>query len=557
MKAASIATWLGAAAIVLAPAAAEGQTESPGKVPYDRWCAGCHGVEGRGDGPGAATMLPRPRDFTTGKYEIRSTPSGALPTDDDLRGVILDGMPGTAMPGWRDHLSDREVADLIDYLQTFSRFFESQPPPEPMTIASAPAAGEEAIAEGREFYEKIECNKCHGEQGRGDGPSAPTLEDDQDRPVRAADLSENWLFNGGGSVEEIHERLVTGLNGTPMPSFHDLIAAEFMTEDQLWNVAHYVRSLALEDPPAAREVVRAARVEGDLPASVDDAAWETAERFYVPLVGQVVVHPRWFAPTVDGVWIQALHNGSEVALRLVWHDPSESPDPRWDEWQSKVAALTEAALVAGAGDTLAGEADTTAALADTSAAVESAPAGQLGDALVIQFPRTIPEGMERPYFLMGDERNPVYLWRWESGEGVASELLARGLARYEPLGGAEPGFVATEAVYEDGEWRLMLRRTTDGGGVEDRLAFESGRAIPMALFAWDGSNGESGTQGSIGSWYFLYLDQPTASTVYVAPILATLLTAALGVVVVRRAQRRAHGGNERRSRTESTEGGRA
>jgi DMSO reductase family type II enzyme heme b subunit len=189
--------------------------------------------------------------------------------------------------------------------------------------------------------------------------------------------------------------------------------------------------------------------------------------------------------------------------------------------------------------------------------VESAPAGQLGDALVIQFPRTIPEGMERPYFLMGDERNPVYLWRWESGEGVASELLARGLARYEPLGGAEPGFVATEAVYEDGEWRLMLRRTTDGGGVEDRLAFESGRAIPMALFAWDGSNGESGTQGSIGSWYFLYLDQPTASTVYVAPILATLLTAALGVVVVRRAQRRAHGGNERRSRTESTEGGRA
>jgi DMSO reductase family type II enzyme heme b subunit len=557
MKAASIATWLGAAAIMLAPAAAEGQTESPGKVPYDRWCAGCHGVEGRGDGPGAATMLPRPRDFTTGKYEIRSTPSGALPTDDDLRGVILDGMPGTAMPGWRDHLSDREVADLIDYLQTFSRFFESQPPPEPMTIASAPAAGEEAIAEGREFYEKIECNKCHGEQGRGDGPSAPTLEDDQDRPVRAADLSENWLFNGGGSVEEIHERLVTGLNGTPMPSFHDLIAAEFMTEDQLWNVAHYVRSLALEDPPAAREVVRAARVEGDLPASVDDAAWETAERFYVPLVGQVVVHPRWFAPTVDGVWIQALHNGSEVALRLVWHDPSESPDPRWDEWQSKVAALTEAALVAGAGDTLAGEADTTAALADTSAAVESAPAGQLGDALVIQFPRTIPEGMERPYFLMGDERNPVYLWRWESGEGVASELLARGLARYEPLGGAEPGFVATEAVYEDGEWRLMLRRTTDGGGVEDRLAFESGRAIPMALFAWDGSNGESGTQGSIGSWYFLYLDQPTASTVYVAPILATLLTAALGVVVVRRAQRRAHGGNERRSRTESTEGGRA
>ena len=201
--------------------------------------------------------------------------------------------------------------------------------------------------------------------------------------------------------------------------------------------------------------------------------------------------------------------------------------------------------------------DTTAARADTSAAAVSAPEGRPGDALVVQFPREIPEGMERPYFLMGDERNPVYLWRWDSGEARASELLARGLARYEPLGGGEPGFVTAEAVYEDGEWRLMLRRALDGDGVENRLVFEPGRAIPMALFAWDGSNGESGTRGSIGSWYFLYLDQPTASTVYIAPILATLLTAALGVVVVRRAQRRANGAVERGSRTESTEGGRA
>lgn len=559
MRAGTLTMGFAAVAIVMAPGAAVGQADAPGKATYDRWCAGCHGVEGRGDGPGAATMLPRPRDFTTGKYEIRSTPSGALPTDDDLRGVILDGMPGTAMPGWRDHLDDREVADLIDYLQTFSRFFESQPAPEPMTIAAATSAGEEAIAEGREFYEKIECNKCHGEQGRGDGPSAPTLEDDQDRPVRAADLSENWLFNGGGSVEEIHERLVTGLNGTPMPSFHDLVAAEFLTEDQLWNVAHYVRSLAPEDPPRVREVVRAGRIEGELPGSVDDEAWEAAERFYVPLVGQVVVEPRWFAPTVDGVWVQALHNGGEVALRLVWHDPSESPDPRWDEWRSKVAALMEATPAGAVADTTAAgtEPDTMAAGADTSSAGASAAIGRPGDALVVQFPREIPEGMERPYFLMGDERNPVYLWRWESGEAGASELLARGLARYEPLEGVERGFVTAQAVYEEGEWRLMLRRTLDGGGIEDRLAFEPGRAIPMALFAWDGSNGETGTQGSIGSWFFLYLDQPTASTVYIAPILATLLTAALGVVVVRRAQRRADGGVERRSRTESTEGGRA
>ena len=535
------------AALLLAPASLAAQDAQPGKAEYDRWCAGCHGVDGKGEGPGATTMMPRPRDFTTGRYQIRSTPSGALPTDEDLTRVILDGMPGTAMPGWRDHFGEGEVRDLVAHLKSFSPFFESQPAPEPVEAPSAPGVDEAALAEGREFYEKIECNKCHGEAGRGDGPSAPTLEDDDDLPIRAADLTENWLFNGGGSVEEIHERLVTGLNGTPMPSFQDLIAAEFMTEEQLWRVAQYVRSLAPEEPPVVREVVRAGRVEGDLPASVDDAGWDLAERFYVPLVGQVIVRPRWFSPTVDGVWVQALHNGTELALRLVWHDPSESPDPEWDEWQAKVLALmapadaaaeaspdTTGADASPAGVPPGGEADTTAVAA-------ASPGASYPDALVVQFPRSIPAGMERPYFLMGDDRDPVYLWRWESGQ-QASELLARGLARYEPLGDSQPGALIAEAVFDQGEWRLMLRRTMDAGGVEDRLGIEPGRAIPMALFAWDGSNGETGTQGAIGSWYFLYLDQPTASSVYVTPVLATLLTAALGVVVVRRAQRRARNG---------------
>ena len=523
--------------------------EAPaGKATYDRWCAGCHGVDGAGAGPGAATMLPRPRDFTTGRYQIRSTTSGALPTDEDLLGVILDGMPGTAMPGWRDRFSDGELRDLVAHLKTFSPFFESQPAPEPMEIASAPSANEEALAEGRQFYERIECNKCHGDGGRGNGPSAPTLEDDDDLPVRAADLTENWLFNGGGSVEEIHQRLVTGLNGTPMPSFHDLIASDFMTEDQLWNVAHYVRSLSPEEPPRASEVVRAGLVDGELPASVDDEAWQAAEAFYVPLVGQIVVEPRWFTPSVDGVWVQALHDGRELALRIVWHDPSESPDPRWEEWRVRVVALAEAAMVAGAPGLAPGDTTTapdTTAPADTTAPVEAPDAGHPPDALAVQFPRTIPDGMERPFFLMGDDRDPVYVWRWESGREGVAELLARGLDRYEPLPGVEAGAVTAEVVYDDGEWRLMLRRPLDGGGIENRLAFEAGRAIPMAVYAWDGSNGESGTRGSIGSWYFLYLDQPTASTVYVAPILATLLTAALGVVVVVRAQRRARDGSGR------------
>ena len=171
---------------ILGATAAPAQDAQPAKATYDKWCAGCHGVDGKGEGFAAATMLPRPRDFTTALYQIRATPSGALPTDEDIRRVIDVGMPGTAMPGWAKHLGEQERMALVAYLKAFSPRFENQDPPEPIEIGSAPGESEEALAEGRQIYEKIECWKCHGQAGRGGGPSAPTLEDDQGFPIAAA-----------------------------------------------------------------------------------------------------------------------------------------------------------------------------------------------------------------------------------------------------------------------------------------------------------------------------------------------------------------------------------
>ncbi|MGH7564832.1 MAG: c-type cytochrome [Gemmatimonadota bacterium] len=553
---------------------ASGQEAHPGQATYDRWCAGCHGDEGGGDGPGATTMLPRPRDFTTGLYQIRTTPSGALPTDADILRVIDEGMPGTAMPGWRDQLSQERREALVDYLKTFSGFFEDGESPEPIEIGSPPGAGDEAIAEGREIYQKIECWKCHGQAGRGDGQSAPTLEDQAGLPIRAVDLTESWNFNGGSSVEAIYTRLRTGLDATPMPSFSDLIDAEVVTEEQLWRVAQYVKSLSPETP-RVREVVRAALTEEDLPTTPDDERWAEVERFYLPLVGQVIEEPRWFAPSVDGVWMQALHDGSDLAVLVTWHDPSRSPDPDWEEWKTKMEAAmsppSAAAAEAGAPEATAEAAETDEATeaGDTEAggpggAADGAPAPQEGsappadtagtpapggqprggqirlgdpdDSLVLQFPPTIPEGMERPYFLMGSTSDPVYLWVWSSGQEGAREAVGRGLAELQPLPG-EPVLTA-RAEFAEGAWRLLIRRPLRADEVEGRLQIEPGRAIPMAVFAWDGSNTESGKRGSISTWYFLYLDRPSGGGVYVWPVVATLLTVGLGLVLVTRAQRR-------------------
>src|SRR5262245_44434399 len=125
-----------------------------------------------------------------------------------------------------------------------------------------------------------------------------------------------------------------------MPSFDDLVASKQTDDKGLWALAHYVHSLAPETPKV-RDVVRAPEITGNLPTAPNDSAWNQAERFYIPLVGQIVVKPRWFAPTVDVVWVQALHNGKDIALRVTWDDPSKSPDPEWNEWQAKITAFME------------------------------------------------------------------------------------------------------------------------------------------------------------------------------------------------------------------------
>lgn len=496
---------------LLGPGRLSAQDDAPGRAVYEKWCAECHGIDGAGDGSAARFMLPPPRDFTGALYQIRTTASGELPTDADIRRVVDDGMPGTAMPGWKSRLSDAERRDVVAYIKSFSAFFEDTRP-EPVAFGKPPRLSAEGIEEGRRTFDELECFKCHGEEGRGDGQSAPTLTDDWDQPIRAADLSAPWNFNGGGTVEQIYRRLRTGLDGTPMPSYDDALQAGIVTEEQLWRVAQYVRSLGPEESfPRVRDVVRAVLVQGALPAGPDDGAWDDVERFYVPLVGQIIVRPRWFAPRANGVWVQAMYNGERLALRLTWHDPSRSPDPDWQEWVDLMAA----------------------AMTDVDGSV---PRRQGPDRLHVQFPLRLTDGMERPYFLGGDTRRPVYLWRWSSAPEGLEEGTATGLDRFV----ANPGTPQTSyaAAFDAGQWRLQVTRALVPADTATAVPFVAGRLIPMALFAADGSNGELGARGAVSAWYAIYLDVPPPATAFVTPFIAVLLTASFGVMVVLRAQRR-------------------
>ena len=227
------------AASALATAVGRSDTApTDGEAIYRAKCAQCHGADGKGDGPAAALLSPRPTDFTAARYKIRTTAFGSLPTDEDLARSVRDGLFGTAMPAWKTFLSDAEVRDVVAYVKRFSPRFGSE---EARPLARAPdVAGSPAgVAAGRVVFARLGCAACHGSDGAGAGVTAASLEDASGRRAAATNLTEPWTFRGGPTAADVHLRLVTGMDGTPMPTF-----ADAASDEELWHVAHYVESLA-------------------------------------------------------------------------------------------------------------------------------------------------------------------------------------------------------------------------------------------------------------------------------------------------------------------------
>ena len=139
-----------------------------GKTIYEAHCANCHGAAGKGDGPASSLLTVRPRDFTLGRFKLRSTESGAVPTDDDLLRTIKSGMHGSAMPEWAPFLSDAQVQAVATYIKSFSRHFAAETP-QAINLADPPAASPDSIARGKGIYERLKCASYHGVDGTGRG----------------------------------------------------------------------------------------------------------------------------------------------------------------------------------------------------------------------------------------------------------------------------------------------------------------------------------------------------------------------------------------------------
>ena len=204
---------------------------------YRRYCTGCHGDVGDGNGENAQWLDPRPRNFTLGVFKCRSTPTGTLPTDQDLYDTVGRGLNTSNMPQWLP-LTKKERTDLVAYVKHFSPRFEKEKPGEPLKIPPEPEVTADRVKAGQQVFQRVECWKCHGPEGRANGPSADTLTDDQNRPIKPFNFHDETRFKCGETDQDLYRIFMTGLDGTPMPSFADNIKP-----DEAWDLVFYLRSL--------------------------------------------------------------------------------------------------------------------------------------------------------------------------------------------------------------------------------------------------------------------------------------------------------------------------
>lgn len=190
-----------------------------GREVYDKYCVGCHGDYGQGDGPAAARLITRPRDFTSGIYKFRSTDSGSLPLESDLYRTITRGLAGVSMPGF-PLMPHRDKLAVIEYIKhTYPGWDEEakQRRIVPVPLPPNDLTDARRVSRGRVVYLAMQCTQCHGVDGAGTRATRTEYVDAWGDPQRPFNFTRGSL-KGGNAPQDIYRTFHTGLRSV-MPSY--------------------------------------------------------------------------------------------------------------------------------------------------------------------------------------------------------------------------------------------------------------------------------------------------------------------------------------------------
>lgn len=262
-----------------------------GRKAYEAYCLGCHGANGDGNGPAAGFLHPRPRNFQLANFKFSSTRAGRLPTNEDIKRTIRQGLKGSAMPDW-PLLPEQTVDALVVYIRTFSpKWHERQPastiprfddPYRSVSDASAAVRRGELV-----YHGYANCWSCHPayvpepklndylermEVGRreafrpGLNQSERTISSEGE-VIFPPDFKRDFL-RAGTTVDDLYRSIAAGITSTAMPTWVDTMDVKsahggiLVEPTDLWAIAYYVQSLARQRPTKLGEGEFAVRDRG-------------------------------------------------------------------------------------------------------------------------------------------------------------------------------------------------------------------------------------------------------------------------------------------------------
>lgn len=491
-----------------------GSEETTGRKLFGQYCSPCHGQMGRGDGELAYLLYPKPRDFTQRLFKLRSTPSGEVPTREDLRRTIVEGMPGTAMPSFA-FLQDRKIDALVEEVRKLGGFEGASPHrvpvPRPLPFS------DDLVSAGRRVFTDLGCAQCHGVSGKGDGPSAKSLRDNWGYPIPVRDFTRG-TYVGGGEPENLYLRFVTGMDGTPMPSYLGMLQEMGKTEAErqrlTWGLVYYVKSLETEEarerhgvPPengilSARKV-SPRRSENYFTDSFN-GDWSQAPLYAIPL-------SRLWQKDNDNrtvIMVRALYNRRYVAVMMEWADSTQDGEMvRVQDFQD--AAAVQFSVKGEPGFHGMGSKEYPVAIwfwrseweihraQMASLHIERAYPNRASDADVGTYPAAINEQAYLP------GRDAGNLLSRESISLSAENVSAAGPGTLE-TGPLRNQTVRATGAWDGTRWKVVFVRGLRSRGKED-IEFKPGGTFPVAFAVWNGSQGDRDGQKMVSTWYRLEL----------------------------------------------------
>lgn len=470
-----------------------------GRNIYLHMCVFCHGKDGNGGGKAVEYLYPWPRDFREGIFKFRSTPTGTLPRDEDLYRTIINGIPGTSMPAWKDALSPEDTWALIGHIKNFSSRFKKEKPGKKIEVKKVLESTPELVARGKELYKTLKCYRCHGESLKGDGELAESLMDAWKHAVFVHDITNPHYFKSGHKAEDLFRTITSGLDGTPMGSYIHI------PEEDRWALVHYIRSkLVKEFKEAEFETdVYSLPVGVELNTDPSSPVWEGVAS--TNLVLRPLSARRG---AVEFINVASVNNGDQLAIRLQWEDPTHDA---FSELHSDI----------------------------------------FRDGVAVQFALGAvtlhTHGHNEPFFGMGNRNKPVNIWHWKAGleetleaeddleyagggvdmdaliyggimsnpvarlnttgENPVEELNAEGFGTVTPQPGENQN-VEGSGEWKDGVWTVVFLRDMPKTGKWD---VDFAKRIDPALVAfavWDGVKEDRNGRKVISVWQRFNIKKP-------------------------------------------------